>query len=154
MVPQTTVDRKFNFWQKWLTYANVIAIFVGIVSAFANESIILSAYNDSMRDVFFQSNALDPATLQLKNWLFGIIGATIVGFHILAVMISENAFKNRERWAYYAISFGLSSWFAIDSTISFLYGAIFNILMINIVAFAGIALPLVMTHKYFFGEHK
>lgn len=104
-----------------------------------------------MLDVFFQSTTLDPETLKLKNWLFGIIGGTIVGYHILMVMISENAFKQREPWAYYAVLFGLCSWFLIDSSICFYYGAIFNILMINVVAFAGIALPLVMTRKIFFG---
>ena len=43
--------RQFLFWQRWLTYANVLTVGVGL--------------------------------LPFKNWLFGIIGGTIVGFHLL-----------------------------------------------------------------------
>ena len=64
-------------------------------------------------------------------------------------MISENAFKEKEVWAYKALWLGLISWFCIDSGISIYYGAIHNIVLINIVALILIGLPLVMTRKEF-----
>ena len=100
--------------------------------------------------MFFNSNEFHPEVLKLKNWLFGIIGGTIVGFHILMIMISENAFKNKEPWAYKAMWMGMLSWFCIDSGISIYYGAIHNVVMINLVALFLIGLPLVMTRKEFF----
>jgi hypothetical protein len=45
--------------------------------------------------------------------------------------------------------YGLLSWFAIDSTISILSGAIHNVVMVNLVALVMIALPLVMTRRAF-----
>ena len=142
-------DKRFSFWQKWLTYANIMTIGVGVLVAFAGNSIVFELHNKYTKEVFFSASEFNPDVLNLKNWLFGIIGGTIVGFHILMVMISENAFKNKEYWAYKAMWFGLLSWFCIDSGISIYYGAIHNVVIINIVALILIGIPLVMTRNEF-----
>lgn len=142
-------NSKFNFWQKCLTWANIMTVMVGLIAAFAGNSIFFEAHNTFTNEVFFEGNEMKEELLNYKNWLFGIIGATIVGYHILMIMISENAFKNKEPWAYRALWFGLLSWFAIDSGISIYYGAIHNVIMINLVALVLIALPLIMTRKEF-----
>ena len=82
-------------------------------------------------------------------WLFGIIGGTIVGFHVLMIMISENSFKRKEPWSFRAMVYGLLSWFVVDSSISIYYGAIHNVVLINVVALLLIGLPLAMTRKEF-----
>lgn len=142
-------NKKFNFWQKWLTYANIMTIIVGVLVAFAGNSFIFDIHNEYTKEVFFNGDEFHPDVLRLKNWLFGIIGGTIVGFHLLMVMISENAFKNREPWAYKAMWLGMLTWFCIDSGISMYYGAIHNVIIINLVALFLIGLPLVMTKKAF-----
>ncbi len=142
-------NKRFIFWQKWLTYANVMTICVGILVGFAGNSFFFTLHNEYTKEVFFNTQEFDPAVLQFKNWLFGIIGGTIVGFHILMVMISENAFKRKEKWAYNAMWLGLLSWFCIDSGISIYYGAIHNVVIINLVALILIGLPLVMTKNVF-----
>lgn len=143
-------EKAFIFWQKWLTYANVMTILVGLLVAFAGNSILFELHNEYTKEVFFQSNEFQPEVMKLKNWLFGIIGGTIVGFHILMVSISENSFKNKEVWAYKAMWSAMLFWFFIDSGISFYYGAIHNIVIINLVALVLIGLPLIMTKKAFF----
>ena len=142
-------DKKFNFWQKWLTYANVMSVAIGILVAFWGNSIFLDIHNVYTREVFFDGAEWEPNALNLKNWLFGIIGGTIVGFHIIMIMISENAFKKKEKWAYTTLWLGLLSWFFIDSSVSWYYGAIHNVVLINLVALILIGLPLVMTKKVF-----
>ncbi len=142
-------NSKFMFWQKWLTYANVLTIGVGLLVAFRGNSIFFEMHNNFTVEVFFGGSPIAGETLLFKNWLFGIIGGTIVGFHVLMIMISENAFKHKERWAYKALWYGLLSWFVIDSGISIYYGAIHNVVMINLVALSLIGLPLVMTSKEF-----
>ncbi len=146
-------EKKFNFWQKWLTYSNVMTIGVGIIVAFAGNSTLFELHNSYTKDVFFAGNEFETNILEFKNWLFGIIGGTIVGFHILMVMISENSFKNKEIWAYKAMWFGLLSWFIIDSGISVYYGAIHNVILINIIALILIGIPLIMTKKEFFQKN-
>jgi len=142
-------DKTFNFWQKWLTYANIMAIGVGLLAAFAGNSIFFDVHNAYTKEVFFDSAEFSPDVLKLKNWLFGIIGGTIVGYHILMIMISENSFKKKEPWAYKALWFGLLSWFFIDSGISIYYGAIHNVVIINLVALVLIGIPLVVVRKEF-----
>lgn len=142
-------DKRFRFWQKWLTYANVMTLGVGLLVAFAGNSLFFEIHNSYTKEVFLIGDEFEPNILELKNWLFGIIGATIVGFHILMIMISENSFKKKERWAYNAMCYGLLSWFIIDSGISIYYGAIHNVVIINMVALALIGTPLIMTRKEF-----
>lgn len=117
--------------------------------AFAGNSFVFELHNEFTKEVFFGGIDFDTQTLEFKNWLFGIIGGTIVGFHILMIMISENSFKKKEVWAYEAMWFGLLSWFLIDSGVSIYYGALYNVILINLVALAFIGLPLVMTRKAF-----
>ncbi len=143
-------NKQFHFWQKWLTYANVMTLFVGVLLAYGGNSIFFDLHNNGTKEVFFQGAEFPEQTLKLKNWLFGIIGGTIVGFHTLMIMISENAFKKKERWAYYACWIALLTWFFIDSSVSLYYDAIHNIVLINLVALFAIGLPLIMTRKAFF----
>ncbi|MFK7785087.1 MAG: hypothetical protein AB8B56_08225 [Crocinitomicaceae bacterium] len=140
---------KFRFWQKWLTIANIMTIGVGLLCAFAGNSIFFEVHNNQTQEVFFPGKEFSPEVLNMKNWLFGIIGGTIVGFHTLMVFISENAFKKKERWAYYAMWFGMISWFFIDSSLSYYYGAVHNVVLINLPALVMIGLPLAMTWKAF-----
>ncbi len=141
--------KTFRFWQKWLTYSNVMTVIVGFLIAFASNSAVFDIYNEYMLVHFFNGEPFPPQLLLFKNWLFGIIGGTIVGFHILMIMISENAYKKKEPWAYRAMWFGLLSWFVIDSGISWYSGAIFNIVLINLVALVLIGIPLIATRNQF-----
>ncbi len=142
-------DQKFMFWQKWLTWANVLTLFVGILVAFAGNSFFFDLHNSYTKEIYFEGNNIEGSMLEFKNWLFGIIGGTIVGFHLLAIMISEHAFKKKEKWAYTAMWLGLLSWFIIDSSVSIYCRAIHNVVIINILALLLIGLPLVMTRKAF-----
>lgn len=145
-------ETRFHFWQKWLTYANVMTIGVGLLVAFAGNAWVFEPHNHYTKEVFLDGKAFEPHILEFKNWLFGVIGGTIVGFHVLMVMISEHAFKKKEAWAYRAMWYGLLSWFVIDSGISMYTGALHNVLMINIIALGLIGIPLVMTRKDFAHE--
>ena len=142
-------ENKFHLWQKWLTWANVLTCIVGLLVAFAGNSIFFQLHNQYTTEVFFQGETITGDLLRFKNWLFGVIGGTIVGFHLLMIMISENAFRQKEKWAYQAMWLGLIAWFVIDSVISVYYGAIHNLVLINLVALVLIGLPLVMTRKAF-----
>lgn len=145
-------SKRFEFWRKWLLWVNIIFLLSGIVIAVAGDSILLEMHNQGTRDVFFQGMPIPEQALNLKKWLFGIIGATIVGFHVLAIFIIQNAFIRKEKWAWYALWGGLLSWFFIDSGISALFDAWYNILQINLLTLILIGLPLVFTSKSFFSH--
>ena len=142
-------EARFKSWRKWLTLANVMTIGIVLLVAFAGDSIFFTAHNAATEQVFFPNGGFSPEVIRFKSWLFGIIGGTIVGFHVLMVLISEYAYRRRERWAWWAMSLGMASWFCIDSGLSWYYGAIHNILLINLVALVLIGLPLVVTRSVF-----
>ncbi len=142
-------EERFHFWIKGVTYANIFAILIGLLVAFAGNSIVFALHNHYTGEVFFDGQTIPPNILNLKNWLFGIIGGTIVGFHLLMVFISEYALKKKEKWAYVAMWAGLLSWFLIDTSLSIIYGAEHNVLLINLPALIMIGIPLFMCRKAF-----
>jgi len=104
-------EATFNFWQKWLTWANVITLIIGILFAFVGNSFIFKLHNSYTEKVFFGGDIISGDMLQFKNWLFGIIGG---------------------------------------SSISIYTGALYNVIIINLVALVLIGLPLLMTRKVFY----
>jgi hypothetical protein len=143
-------DKTFKFWTEWLLIANVLSLAIGFLTAFAGNSWLFQLHNEGTSDTFFSGQPLNDEVLKLKNWLFGIIGGCIVGFHILMIFITKYAFSKKENWAYRALCIGLLSWFLIDTSISFYYHAYYNIYLINVTALILIGLPLLMTRKEFF----
>mgnify|MGYP001804018574 CR=1 FL=1 len=85
-------EERFIFWQKWLTWANVLTTLVGLLVAFAGNSIFFSLHNEYTIDVFYQGQEFTPEILSLKSWFVGIIGGSIVGFHLLMIFISEHPY--------------------------------------------------------------
>ena len=142
-------ESRFEFWTRWLIGANIMTMIIGLVLAFAGESFVFQIHNEYTQELFFEGNPPSAKMLELKAWLFGIIGATIIGFHFLMIMIARNAFAKKESWAYWAMVGGLLSWFLIDSSISTYYGAYYNVLLINLPAIILIGIPLVATRNSF-----
>lgn len=140
---------KFQFWRNWLVAANVMTVGIGLMAAFLGNVVLLRPWNAGIEQVFFQGNPIPPDVMPMKNWLMGIIGGTIVGFHVLLALVAWHPFAKREKWAWYASWAGLLGWFCIDSGVSAFYGAWFNVYLINGVALVAIGLPLIMTWKAF-----
>ena len=140
-------NRQFYFWQRWFTLANVMTLVIGLLVAFAGNSFFFDYHNTQSQVVFFDGTPFTPEVLRLKNWLFGIIGGSIVGFHVLLIFLSEYALRQRMGWAYVAAWIGLLSWFTIDTCISLLYGAAHNVLFINVPAIIMLGLPLLMLYR-------
>ncbi|MFT6809971.1 MAG: hypothetical protein ACJA01_003213 [Saprospiraceae bacterium] len=69
---------------------------VGLLIAIAGNSIFFKLHNSYSQETFFEGHQFSKAVLLFKNWLFGIIGRTIFGFHFLIFFISENAFRDKE----------------------------------------------------------
>jgi len=141
--------KQFNFYINCLIAANVIALSVGLMAAFAPEIIFFKPHNNSTLSTFFNGNeALYQQYLPLKNWLLAVIGATIVGFHLLAICIIHIPLRKKEKWAYYALWIALLGWFLIDSFWSVFYGASYNVWLINLPALVMISIPLILLRKH------
>ena len=74
--------------------------FVDIV--FFGESILFHFWHLFSTDVFFNGDAtIYEAIMPFRRFLFGIIGGTIAGFHLLMVYIAKHPFRAKEKWFFY-----------------------------------------------------
>jgi hypothetical protein len=145
--------KNFNFWKNWLITVNLITIGIGLLIAFAGNSFLFQIHNEGTYQNFFDGHAPSEEMMAFKNWLFGIIGATIVGFHTLIVYIAKYPFARREKWSRNAIALAMTLWFILDSALSFSYGADYNVYYINIPSFTLIMLPVIVTWGCFSSDH-
>lgn len=142
-------NKRFRFWYLFLFWANILTLVIGLLIAFAGNAFLFDFHNTGTEQVFNEGIALTGDTLRLKNWLFGIIGATMAGFNILAIFILKFAFKERKIWAWNALFVGISVWFLIDSAVSLRFGAAYNVYAVNVPALLSFYIPLGFLRKYF-----
>ena len=108
-------QKQFEFWQQWLVIANIILIVFGLLVAFAGNSVLFSLHNAKSLEVFFNGQVQEPAFLLYKKWIFGVVGGTIAGFHLLMYFIARYPFRQKEKWAYKSLVYALLLWFLVDS---------------------------------------
>lgn len=137
----------FQFWQRWLVYSNIGFAFFGLLVAFAGDTFIFELHNAQTRDVFFMGGEIPPNVLLLKKFLFGIIGGTLAGSHLLMAYIAHYPLAGKKRWAHRALLYALLLWFIADSSVSIATGALYNVYLINIVALVVIGIPLIIIWK-------
>ena len=143
-----TTARHFDFWRRWLLVVSIGSAAIGLVIAFFPDSPLFAYHTAAIEEVFFAGSMTDEAA-ELRRFLFGPIGGTIAGYFTMQTLIVRGPFRRRETWAWHAVFWPLVLWFAIDSTVSILHGALFNVWMINIWTLGLVGLPLLMTRRAF-----
>jgi hypothetical protein len=138
----------FRFWYYWLLSASLLSLTAGILIALFPGSFLFEMHTSALSEVFF-GEELTAGTEQMRRFFFGIIGGTIAGYFLLQTLIVLFPFQKGERWAWHAIFWAILLWFVIDSTLSILHGALFNVWMINVPSLLIILLPLMFTYKNF-----
>jgi hypothetical protein len=144
-------SNSFRFWFYWLLTASLLSLTAGILIALFPGSFLFEMHTAALAEAFF-GKELTEGTEQMRRFFFGIIGGTIAGYFLLQTLIVLFPFRNRERWAWHAIFWAILLWFTIDSTLSILHGAFFNVWMINVPSLLIILLPLVFTRGYFYSN--
>ena len=99
---------------------------MGVVVAVAGTSQLFAPWHLALAEAFgFTPSRQPDAALEL---LFGILGGSICGKWLATAAVVHFGGP----WAKPALWFALLSWFGIDSAVSALHGAWFNIWMINL----------------------
>jgi hypothetical protein len=138
----------FRFWYKWLLAVSFLNMIMGIIIALFPGSFLFEAHTEALSKTFFEGVLPWQAEL-MRRFFFGIIGGTIAGYFLLQTLIVLFPFRNGERWAWHAVFWAILLWFMIDSTLSILHGAFFNVWMINIPSLLLTLIPLLFTHSSF-----
>ncbi len=141
--------QRFNFWQKWLFVVSLGITTFGSFMALFNRTPLFDLFNGQIDPVFWSSAASFPESVApFQGWLYGAWGATVAGWGIFLAFIAHYPFKQREKWAWNCLVWGLGIWFVLDTGISWYYGVTFNVVF-NIVVTLAAGLPLVFTRDQF-----
>ena len=131
----------FKFWQKWLLVSGIIISVFGI-------SMVLNINSEkfnSLIDPVFWGN--ETPNIQIKNfqqWVYGVLGATMVGWGVLIAFIAAIPFKKKEKWSRNSIIIGILSWYIFDTFISLKANVKFNAIGNTILAII-ILMPIFFT---------
>jgi uncharacterized membrane protein len=83
----------------------------------------------------------------MRGFLMGPLGGTIAGSYLIQTFIVAVPFQRREAWAWHAILWPMLLWFCVDSAVSALHGAYFNIVQINLMPLVVFGIPLIATRS-------
>ncbi|MEM1055779.1 MAG: hypothetical protein AAGI52_09635 [Bacteroidota bacterium] len=136
----------FRRWQKALVIASVLFALVGLLMALWPFGIVFAPWTGAIADTFFGGVWTTEAEAY-HRFAMGPLGATMTGYFVLQTVIAAIPFGKRERWAWHAMVWGLVTWFVIDSAVSLLHGAAFNVWMINVPCVLVFGVILYATHR-------
>ena len=137
-----------SFWTARLLVASFTMMTFGVLMALFGGTRLFAGLNQQVNMAFWPAGTVDPGQLQFQIWVYGVWGATVAGFGLLAALISGSGFARRQKWARDALAAALSLWFVLDTGISLLSHVWVNA-AINTAVLALFIVPLVMTWKDF-----
>jgi hypothetical protein len=141
----------FEPWRRWIFFFSVFFTVFGVVAAVAPDSALFEIWINEVDRVFFEGR-ISPQGRAMRGFLMGPLGGTIAGSYLMQIFIVAVPFKRRERWAWHALFWPMLLWFCVDSAVSVLHGAYFNIYLINLVPLVVFGVPLVATWSML-GKH-
>lgn len=140
---------KFNFWQKWLLTVSFLIIIFGLSLILFNQTDLFKLlFNSHVNEVFWGKIPVPDETIAFQKWIYGTLGAVIVGWGVFMTFLSTHTFRHKERWAWNCFAYGLVSWFIADTAVSLYFHVTINIIT-NLVLFVLLGLPLIFTKHYF-----
>jgi len=143
----------FYFWQRWLFIVSILLLVFGLALAFFNQSPFFDfLFNHQVNPVFWKSMPLNENTSAFQHWAYGVLGATVAGWGVFLAFITHYPFRRKEAWAWNCLVLGVSLWYVVDTSLSYLSHVIFN-MAFNTVLVLLLVPPLAFTRTFFFKEN-
>lgn len=144
------MNSSLNFWSRWLFFTGLLISTFGLLFALFNGTVLFCWMDAGVHPAFWEDGSLpEGATTSFKQWIYGVLGATILGWGIFVGFIARYPFRNVEKWAWSCIAAGVSAWYVTDTALSLYYGVMFNAAF-NTLFLTLVALPLLFTRRQFF----
>jgi hypothetical protein len=109
---------------------------------------LLGGLTASAESAFWPDGQAPGGLTEFRRWIYGVWGATVAGFGLLAAFLVGHAYLRRERWARNALAWSVALWYVLDTGIS-LQGRVWINASFNSVVLAAFALGLIFTWKEF-----
>jgi hypothetical protein len=129
-----------------LSVLSLMIVLLGLFIALLNGTSLFKPFGDQFDQAFWPSGGMTDQDRQFQQWVYGVVGATMVGWGLFMFLILKNAFPKREKWAWNGILFGVFAWYVIDTGISGYHGVGANVLL-NTAILLLVLIPLMATRK-------
>jgi len=126
--------------------AQVVA---GLWMAVSGPEIVVPEYFNRISEGFWNSSTVPNQVAPYHRWIFAVLGSTMAAWSFLAGCLVLIPFREKKRWAFVALSLSLLLWFPVDTWFSVSLSVWPNVL-VNVVAMAGMGLPLWLMRREFF----
>jgi hypothetical protein len=105
-----------GIWWKWLVAASGFVVLFGFVLLFFGDDLFLDPPLD----------ALASEDRAFQSWVYGVLGAVMVGWGILLLYVAYVPFRRGERWAWHSLFLALVVWYVLDTGASLYHGVYLN----------------------------
>lgn len=131
-------------------WTSVVFVGVGLVVAFALTSPLFDVYRGLMGRAYYPDSSgggsLPGSARAYLGFIAGPIGGTFLAHFLMLAWALRAVGAERPRWLYRCVVGSILGWFVVDSTMSLVHGAAFNVAMINVPTLVAMAVPLVAAH--------
>jgi len=140
---------RLQFARTWFcAVAAGIAIF-GLVFAFARGTALFAVFN-AQYDPVFWAGGPDAAALAFRGWVYGVLGAVMIGWGTTMFFLGLYGFPTRQRWVRQSITVSVPAWYVVDTYISWKAGVNFNVIF-NTVLLLLVLAPVMVAWSEFTG---
>lgn len=137
----------FAFAVRWLLAGTVLAALFGLAMVLAP-----GATEAGFGWMIFGSPGppagMTPEAAAYTRFAYGVLGAVMFGWMILAALVVNGPFRGKEPWAWKAVALSLGAWFVVDTAHSLLSGFWPNAVL-NAAFAVVLAPPLMATRRHF-----
>ena len=138
---------RFEFWQRWLLVGSILIALFGLGMALLSSTPLFNVFNRQINPVFWGVTILPPEAVHFQAWIYGVLGATMLGWGINLAFLAHIPFRRREAWAWWAVAVGMGSWYVVDTGLSLAFGVTFNALFNTVLLVLIGGLPLIFTYR-------
>ena len=135
----------FLFWQRWLL---VLAIAFVALGALMTLPFGANLFDGLINPVFWENGAIPHDANAFKAFIYGVLGAAMVGWGILFAFIVYYPFRQKEMLAWNCLLAGFAIWFPFGLYVSIRGGVYANVVG-DIIFFVLVLVPLFFTRKEF-----
>lgn len=139
---------RHTFWTAWLMVVSFTMAAFGVLMVLFNQTALFAGLLGEIQRAFSLPGDASAGLVQFQAWVYGVWGATVAGFGVLAALVGGNAFARRERWARDALAGALALWYVLDTAVS-LASRVWVNAAFNTIVLAGFVLPLAFTWTLF-----
>ena len=138
----------FKFWTVWLMVAAFTMSAFGVLMVLFVGTPLFGGLTEQIDQAFWPSGPAAAGLLEYQRWVYGVWGATVTGFGVLAALVGGNAFARQDRWARDALVVAVLLWYLMDTIVSLTFRVWVNAAF-NTFVLALFALPLAFTWGLF-----